>query len=264
MIEPLRMKYPNGVLYRRRDEIETLLDHFEQLPRYDLIELMKITTPTHPDFVPAECILHFVRKSKLDNSDRQFEIMYRALIARVAKAATVQGANHYVGEKQAVTSRASSIVDEVVFKFETKLIQDRNGYLDGLDYFEVNFASAMKLLRSTARRKVDREAERVQPLSYNDEEAISPAVEKAAGSFNPFDQEKIDDPAYRSAVGAAINRLPTEERNVILLTLKGYQDASIDPDTITISRLLGCNDQTVRNRRKRAIAKLRKDLEDFI
>ena len=263
MAEPLRMKYPNGVLYRRRDEIETLLDHLEQLPRDEFIERMQITRPAHPDFIPPECVLHFVRKSKLDNSDRQFQIMYRALIARVEKAAMVPGAHHYVGGKAAITSRGAAVAEAVVFKFEMKLTTDRNGYLDGLDYYEVNFASALKSLRSTAREKVDREADRVQPLSYNEDESISPSVEKAAGSFNPFDQEKIDDPAYRSAVGAAIKRLPAEERNVILLTLKGYQDASMDTDTITISRLLGCNDQTVRNRRKRAIAKLQKDLEDL-
>ena len=263
MVEPLRMKYPNGVPYQRRDEIEKLLGELEQLPRDRLIERMKIATPAHPDFVPSECVLHFVRKSKLDNSDRQFEIMYRALIARVEKAAMVPGGRHYLGEEEAITSRASSIAEAVVFQFEMKLTKDRNGYLDGLDYYEVNFASALKALRLTAREKVDRETDRVQPLSYDDDEAISPVVEKAAGSFNPFDQEKIDDPAYRSAVGAAIKRLPAEERNVILLSLKGYQDGSTDPDGITISRLLGCNDQTVRNRRKRAIAKLQKDLEDL-
>lgn len=257
------MKYPNGETYQRREEIEAVLAKLEELPPSQLMERMKIATPSHPDFILPECVLYFVRKTKLDNSDRQFQMMYRALIARVEKAATVPGTRHYVGDKEAMTSRGSAIAEAVVFQFEVKLTKDRNGYIEGLDYYEVNFASALASLRLTAREKVDREGNRVQPLSYDEGESISPAVEKAAGSFNPFDQEKIDDPAYRSAVGAAINRLPEQERNVIMLTFKGYQDASIDPDAITISRLLGCNDQTVRNRRKRAIAKLQKDLEDF-
>lgn len=263
MVEPLRMTYPDGSHYRRRNEIEKMLTQLEQVTRDQLMERMQISDPTHADFLPAECILHFLRKSKRDNTSRQFELMYKALLARVERAAMVPGALHYVGEKQAITARGAKIIEEVVFAFELKLTKDRNGYLEGLDYYEVNFASAMKSLRSTARAKIDLEEGRNQPLSYNDEESISADVEKAAGAFDPFNPEKIDDPVYRSALGAAIKELPAEERDVILLTLKGYQDASIQPDAITISSLLGCNDQTVRNRRKRAVIKLKKALEEL-
>jgi hypothetical protein len=262
LAEPLR-KRAGGELYRRRDEIEALIDRLEELPRDELIERMRIASPNHPDFLPPECLLHFVRKSKHDNAIRQFELMYKALIARVERAATVPGAVHFVDGKRAITARAAKVIEAVVFAFEVKLTQDRNGYHDGLDYFEINFASAVKLLRSTARTKIDTEEDREQPLSYNDEEAISPEVEAAAGSFDPFNPEKIDDPAYRSALAAAIKELPAEEREVVLLTLKGYQDASNDPDVITISSLLRCVDQTVRNRRKRALGRLRSSLEDL-
>jgi hypothetical protein len=262
LAESLRKRKSDDSVYHRRDAIEALIDQLEELPRNALIERMRIASPTHPDFLPPECLLHFVRKSKRDNNTRQFDLMYRALIARVERAATVPGAVHYIGEKRAITARAAKIIEAVVFAFEVKLTQDRNGYDDSLDYYEVNFASALKSLRSTARIRVDTEEERTQPLSYDDE-AISPEVEKAAGAFDPLDRERIDDPAYRSALGAAIKGLPVEERQVILLTLKGYQDASSDPDVITISRLLGCVDQTVRNRRKRAFARLRSAMEDL-
>jgi hypothetical protein len=257
----LRKRKDGGELYRRRDEVEALIDQLEQLPRDEQIARMRIASPTHPDFLPPECLLHFIRKSKRDNSTRQFELMYKALIARVERAATVPGAVHFVEGRRAITARAAKIVEAVVFAFEVKLTQDRNGYHDGLDYFEINFASAVKLLRSTARTKIGTEEDREQPLSYNDEETISPEVEAAAGSIDPFNPEKIDDPVYRSALAAAIKELPAEEREVVLLTIKGYQDASIDPDVITISSLLGCVDQTVRNRRKSAVRKLRQALE---
>lgn len=263
MVEPLTQTYPDGTPYSRRPEIESLIAQLERISRDDLIERMRILSPGHPDFVPSECLLYFVRKSKRDNSSGQFELMYKALIARVERAATTPGAYHYVGERQAVSSRGEKIIEAVVFAFEVKLTADRNGYHAGLDYYEVNFAAAMKALRLTARAKADLEENRNQPLSYNDDETISPEVEKAAGSYDPFEPEKIDDPAYRSALGAAINKLPAEEREVILLTLKGYNDASNDPEVITISSLLGCVDQTVRNRRKRALGKLRKALEDL-
>lgn len=263
MVEPLRKRNAGGELYRRRDEVEALIERLEELPRDQLIERMRIASPAHPDFLPAECLLHFVRKSKRDNSTRQFELMYKALMARVERGATVQGAIHIVEGKRAITARAAKIVEAVVFAFEVKLTRDRNGYLDGLDYFEINFASALKLLRSTARTKVDREAGREQPLSYDDEETISPEVEAAAGAFDPFRSEKIDDPAYRSALAAAIKELPAEERDVVVLMLKDYQIDSKEPNVTTIRSLLDCSEKTVRNRRDRALAKLRRALEDL-
>lgn len=263
MADSLRKTKPDGQPYRRRDEIETLIHQLEGLSREELVERMRIASPTHRDFLPPECLLHFVRKSKHDNTSRQFELMYKALVARVERAATVPWSTHYVDGKQALSKRGADILELVLHAFEVKLTLDRNGYDDGLDFFEVNFALAVKSLRSTARRKVDLEAERTQPLSYDDDEAISPEVEKAAGSFDPFNPKKNEDPAYRSRLKTAINELPTPERLVVLLSLKDYQDASIDPNIVTISTLLNCNDQTVRNRRKRAIAKLRQALEDL-
>lgn len=132
-------------------QIEALIDRLEGLPRDELIERMCITSSTHPDFLPPECLLHFVRKTKRDNSNRHFELMYKALIARVERAATIPGAVHFVEGKRAITARAAKIIEAVVFAFEVKLTRDRNDYYDGLDYFEINFASAVKLLRSTAR-----------------------------------------------------------------------------------------------------------------
>ena len=261
MAEPLRKRKAGGELYRRRGEIEALIDRLEGLPRDELIERMCIAASTHPDFLPPECLLHFVRKTKRDNSNRQFELMYKALIARVERAATVPGAVHFVEGKRAITARAAKIIEAVVFAFEVKLTRDRNDYYDGLDYFEINFASAMKLLRSTARTKIDTQEDREQPLSYNDDEAISPEVEAAAGSFDPFNPEKIDDPTYRSALGAAIKELPANEREVVVLMLKGYQIDSNEPNTTTIRSILGCAEKTVRNRRDRALGKLRQALE---
>lgn len=184
-------------------------------------------------------------------------------MARVERAATVPGAFHSFDGKKAITARAAKIVEAVVFEFEVKLTKDRNDYHDGLDYFEVNFASGIARLRSTARSKADAEEDRMRPLSYNDDETISPEVEKAAGSFDPFNREKYDDPAYRSNLIAAIKELPAEERQVVLLMLKGYQIDSNDPNVVTISSVLGCVEKTVRNRRDRAFGKLRTALEDL-
>lgn len=264
MAEPLRKKKgAGGELYRRRDEVEALIDQLEELPRDELIERMSIALPTHPHFLPSECVLYFVRRSKRDNSSRQFEIMYKALIARVERAATVRRTVHFVDGKQAITARGASIIDAVVFAFELKLTQDRNGYHDGLDYFEINFAAGLKRLRSTAQTKIYTEEARKRPLSYDDDKTLSPEVEAAAGSLDPFNPPKIDDPTYRSALSAAINELPAEEREVILLMLKGYPIDSNEPNTATIRSVLGCAEKTVRNRRDRALAKLQRALKEL-
>jgi len=264
LAEPLKKrKDADGELYCRRDGIEALIDQLEELPRDELIERMCIASPTHPHFLPSECVLYFVRRSKRDKSSRQFELTYKALIARVERAATVAGSFHSTDGKRVITARAAKIIEAVVFAFMVKLTKDLSGYNDGLDYFEINFANAVKMLRSTARRKVDTEENRLQPLSYNDEEVISPEVEKAAGSFQPFEPEKFDDPGYRSALGVAIKELPQKEREVVLLMLKGYPIDSNDHNTTTIKGVLECAEKTVRNRRDRALAKLRNAMEDL-
>jgi hypothetical protein len=73
------------------------------------------------------------------------------------------------GESALVQASAIEIRDAVLFRFQELLCQDRAGYDDRLDYFEIRFDGAIANLRRTARRKTWKEENRSQPLSYDDE-----------------------------------------------------------------------------------------------
>ncbi|TCU16395.1 DNA-binding response regulator [Rhizobium sullae] len=263
MIEPLRKHRKDGRLYERRAETTAMLMQLEGLAFDQLVERAKIRSKTDPLYLPTECLLHFVRRSKRDNSDRSFEILFRILLARVENAATLHSTMHRLEYGEiAITAFGSKVKNDVVDRFLARLVSDRDGYDERLDYFEVNFSHAIASLRSTAKLKAAEEEKRSQPLSSDDDEEISAEVEKAAGSFDPFDKSKIDDGNYRFRLFAVIKELPDKERHVVALLFKEYPIESNDPDKPSICKILGCVEKTVRNRRDRAFEKLRTALSE--
>ena len=262
MIVPLRKRLGDGTPYTRRAGTEKLLEKLASMPRDELIERAKIRSSRHPDFIPSECLLYFVRQSKLDNSSRQFEALFRSLFARVEYAAVPPGSWHRTADgKPALSSTAVKIQEDVVERFFLRLTTDREGYDEGLDYFEINFADSIARLRSTARRKAQKEDNRRQPIELEDGE-VSAEVERAARDFNPLDPSKLKDGNYRSRLLGAIKALPDDERHVVALLFKEYPIDSTDPNTPSICKILGCVEKTVRNRRDRAFTKLKQALSE--
>lgn len=82
-------------------------------------------------------------------------------------------------------------------------------------------------------------------------------VERAAGSFDPFCQSEIDDPDYRPQLDAAIDTLPLEQMRIIEMLRKGIPIDSKDADAVTISKVLGKSEKTIRTHRDKAFAVLR-------
>ena len=82
-IEPLRKKTLNGKLYSLDAKIETIIAELMSLSREDLVKRSQISKRDDPNYVPSECLLHFVRASRLDNSDKHFERLYMILAERV-------------------------------------------------------------------------------------------------------------------------------------------------------------------------------------
>lgn len=263
MIEPLRKNRKDGRLYERRAETTAILIQLESLPFDQVAERAKIRAKTDPLYLPSECLLHFIRRSKRDNSDRFFESFFRILLARVESAATLRSEIYRLPTgKVGITTFGTKVRDHVVDRFLARLVSDRHGYDERLDYFEVNFSHAIASLRATAKLKAANEEKRLQPLSADNDEEISAEVEKAAGSFDPFDASKIDDGNYRFRLFAAIKQLPEKERHVVALLFKEYPIESNDPDKPSICKVLGCVEKTVRNRRDRAFEKLKTALSE--
>lgn len=99
-------------------------------------------------------------------------------------------------------------------------------------------------------------------LEYDDGSGeIVHETEEALASMRENIRSNEEDLTYRISLRRAIDALPDEERKVIELILAGVTIESNDPNEVSIVKLLGGVEKTVRNRRDRAIVKLQAALK---
>ena len=242
MIAPLTRKKKDGTLYRRPDKVEALLPTLCDLSRDGLLQRARIRNRKDPFYIPSECLVHFIRASRHENSDAWFERLYKVLAERVMRAVpTASG-----GTASATDER---IRDAVLTSAE--LLE---GVDDRLDFFETRFDLAIKRLRRDAQERVRREANRSD--SMDDEEGAAAETAAAAGATNPLDAEIFSDPLFRERLYVAIDSLPPEQSRTMHLLLIGWQIHSSDPSVMPIAKALDCSDRSVRNYRDRALKTL--------
>lgn len=257
--EPLIRTRRDGTPYARRPEIEAALTRLLDLPRDDVAYMLTIRDPRAAGYIPSECLVHLLRRTRYDNGDQHFRRLYRELMRRMdAAMPRVQGER--MGERENVHAAAAR--DRIRDAFNAKLAEDQQVAGPGLDYFEVMFADAVATLRTTSARKAGRESSRSVPLEMDDEtNEPSPAVERAAGSLDVAQELISDDPIYRSRVAAAIGELPDKHRRVVELIIQGLPLDSSDENVLSIRKVLGVAEKTVRNRRDAALLRIREALE---
>jgi hypothetical protein len=263
MAVPLRKLQKDGTLYQRRPEIESKLDALLLSSRSDVGARCKIDDPDDADHIPSECLLHLVRGCRTDNSDRHFEALFVVLRRRVIGRLPAPEIGRGPDGEVLTSQRNVKIAEYVLDRFQALLVTDRAAYDERLDYFEVNFDAAIASLRLDARRKAFKEEKRSEPMTYDDETSeLNAEIEEAAAAQNPLSASKLDEPAYRSRLYAAIDALPEDQRRVIELLLLGIPMDSKDSGVRSIAQILECVEKTVRNRRDRAYVALRKALEE--
>jgi DNA-directed RNA polymerase specialized sigma24 family protein len=248
LIAPLTRKKKDGSLYTRPDNIEALLPALGSLPRDGLIERARIRSRKDPGYVPSECLVHFIRASRHENSEAWFERLYKVLAERVMRAVPIAS-----GGTASVTDER--IRDAVFDRFVELLAKDRAEPDDRLDFFEARFDLAIKRLRLDAQERVWREANRSDSMD-DKEGAAAEAAAAAAGTTNPLDLEIFSDPLFRERLYVAIDALPPEQSRTMHLLLIGWQIHSSDPSVMTIAKALDCSDRSVRNYRDRALKAL--------
>lgn len=258
---PLRKQTADGTLYQRRLDIERSLGELSLFSRSEVADRCKINDPGDPAYLAPECLLHLIRTCRSDNSDRFFEAIFRALRQRLlARLPNPEIAGRVAG-KALASQRNLKIREYVMDRFMGMLMKDRAGYDERLDYFEVNFDAALANLKRDGRKKALREEKRSEPMTYDDETSeLNAEIEEAAAAQNPISESKLEDPAYRLRVDAAIDSLPDDLRRVVELQLRGFPIDSKEPGVQTIAQIIGCVEKTVRNRRDRAYTAIRKML----
>ncbi len=258
-IAPLRKRRISGELYSRDQKVEALIAELAILPRDDLIARAAVTKRSHPNYVPSECLVYFIRASRRDNSEAWFERLYRILIERVL--CSLPKSESSDGETESLTRGV--VRDKVLGRFVELLSADRAEYVDKLDYFEVRFDGALASLRRDAQEQAWRNENRSQPLEYDEESGeLSPEVEAAAGTYDPFAASDFGDSPYRSRLDAAIEALPTEQSRIIHMLRQGFPIDSKEPNVMTIAKALGRSEKTIRTYRDKAFVTLRAAMTD--
>jgi hypothetical protein len=254
LITPLRKQSLQGTLYERDAKIEALLAKLELLPRAELIAQCQITDRNDPSYVPSECIMYFVRATRLENSDEDFERLYKILLSRLMRSLPNPQTND--GEVIRISQTKSRIREVALDRFTEALAADRQVYSEKLDYFEVRFDGAVANLRRDAQDTAWREENRTTTIEYDPEtNEPSAEVEEAAGSFNPF--ENLEENDYRSRLDAAIDTLSPEQTRIIQMLRQGFPIDSKDPDAVTIAKTLKKSEKTIRLHRDRILKVLR-------
>lgn len=250
-VPPLTKTYPDGSPYRRMPEVEEEIVRVTQLPFEDFLERARITNRSHPDFVRPETLMHFLRRTRSDNSDQRFNALYRMVLRRLILA--LPRSERVEGQNTIVDGAASDLQDIVLSRFVELLALDRAGG-DRMDFYEVHFDEAVAKLRMRPAKRIRARTRRTETLEGDPESGELPEyVERAAGSFDEPDDAFLFDPIFRKRLFQEIDRLKPEQKKVITMRLANMKIHAI-------GSVLGCDEKTVRNRLKSAIVALRKAL----
>lgn len=251
LIVSLRKQKPDGSLYARFPDIEKTLGELELIAKADLVDRCRKGQALR---VPTECILYFVRRSAASKDEVLFEQLFKILAERIRRA--LPRAENPDGET--LSWARSQVFEQVYDKFVTLLIEERSGYVERLDFFEISFHRGLAMLKIDAQEKAWKEENRNAALDADEDSgAIEAEVEQAAGTYDPFDPSVLDDYIYRSRLDAAMDKLPPLQKRIIEMLRQEIPLDSIDPNIVTISKSLGKTEKTIRTHRDNAFAQLR-------
>lgn len=265
LITPLKKLTEDGISYVRPPEIERALEALSKLPIEEVARRASITDDKDPDYVPSECILYFVRQSRLQGDTAPYCDLFVALRERALRAVPVFDHRVKGLTNPGNSMRQTDVQDFVLQKFQELLCLDRAKYEERLDYYETRFNAALAALRMTAQRSVTRRESYLEPMQYEgDTLALSGEMEKAIAHLKSTNSTSPEDSDYRFRLLAAIKTLPPPERQVVELILQGIPIDSKDKNVMTITKTLGCAEKTVRNRRDRAFATIREKMQEDV
>ena len=257
-IPPLRKQGQDGALYVRPQEIEDVIVETYKISFEKLIARAMQLDRNSPDYLPSEVLLHRIRATRYRTSDDQFDALYSVLNERVSRSCPNVGtrADGRIGE----AGKLMDVREYVLDRFTTLILKDRDAYEERLDIFEIRFDRAVMLMRKDAFRTVSRRENPLTPLDYDESGDLSEDVEESLSLLDPRSMTLGEEITYRFQVRRAIDSLPDMERRVIDMLEAEIPIESNSPDEPSIAGLLGCTPKTVRNRRDRAVRRVREAL----
>lgn len=256
MPEPLKRKKKDGTQYERPLEIEACLEKLEIIESSERLHQFESLSKKNHGYVPSEVLVYFLRKAWAEGAKSDFEKTFRILLKRIE-----QSLCSIISDSRIAGARG--IREEIMGRFAERIAKDCKGSSSYLDFFEIRFDKAFAAFRISALRQIGPSNVEIIRLGTdeNDGLEISAEVEAAAADFLAGNPSILDDPAFRFELTAAIDNLPDDQKRVIGLLLQGFQIDSKDKNIMTISRILKCDERTVRNRRDRAFKTLKTILQ---
>lgn len=264
MTYPLRKRTPDGSVYRRPTEIEDAITALTMLPPVKVAERSRIADSEAEDYVPSECVLYLVRHPALLGNEELHRELFVSLRQRVLLAVPVFKRHLAGSRKDGEDAVDLEIREAVLDRFQELICADRLEYEERLDFYECRFNMAIDRLRTTAQKPIrDRGSRTSSATSLDESNEPTEEIESALRAMkNAEDGEKVDF-LYRLKLRTAINSLPPDERRIIeLYFLDEVPIESNDGEVITIVKILRCTEKTVRNRRDRALQRLREALTE--
>lgn len=253
MARPLRKTKIDGTPYYRREAVEAEIQELSTLNVTELVRRTALLSSSVAGFVSPEALVYFVRN--LPDGNHRVKLTEQLLgrvVRRVPRATDA-------GDHTASLTKMN-IREDVVDHFVDLLLDDRDGYNDRLDYYEVNFNSAIAWDRQDASARHWTHENRSDELGSDDEE-VSDRVEAAAGAHDPFEADELDKKDYRFRLDDAIDSLPEFQRRIIEMLSQEIPIESNDPSVVSISKVLGKSEKTIRTHRDKALISLKLRLE---
>ncbi len=256
MPEQLKKKRKDGTQYERPPEIEAWLTKLETIESSERLRQFEGLSKKNSGYVPSEVLIYFLRRAWAEGAQGDFEKIFRILLKRIEQSL-------YSAIPDSKMDGASEIRDEIMGRFAERVAKDCKGQSSLLDFYEIRFDKAFLAFRTSALRQIGPTAVDTVPLGTYEDDGLKISAEvEAAADFLGGDQSKSDDPAFRLRFTVAIDCLPNDQKQVIGLLLQGFQIDSKDTNIMTISRILQCDERTVRNRRDRAYKALKTILQE--
>lgn len=256
MPTPLRKRRLNGNLYERDSSVETQISLLTALSAPEL-GCTCAAPDSSPDYIRSEAILYLIRHAAFEDQDARLKQLHKILFQRLLRLCPrVEAA-----DGKTASAFNTRVRQAMIDRFTNLLIADGRAYEERLDFYEVRFGLAVAKLRADAKRIARREERKAEPLMDDVTGDVRAVVEAAAGADDPFAVATKYATDYRSRLDAAINRLPTEQKEIIdMLFCEKLPIESKDPAVGSIVARTGLSEKTVRNRRDRALEALRQIL----
>jgi hypothetical protein len=254
MAQPLtKTKGDDGTLYTRFPEIEAAIEaalgqDLDRLSRRAAIRDRKSS-----EHLASECLVHLIRDAHRHGDEKRRDRLLSALLER----------SHAILNKKVDGDIPNAVM------LRKQILNDFGALfaIDGsaedkleLDYFEVRFNHAFQNFRITRLRPVFSLLEKEIELPEASGETVEGELDNevlARLATLQGDASNPEDRVFRNQVVRAINALPSDEREALILVhYFGFKIESEDPDETTAATLCRVRGRTIQNRLNRAKAKL--------